>query len=250
MKKAVWAGIIVLLGGAVITAMAIDGKKQESGEAPAVQEEAPAAAVEEAAAPAEEQAHPHESQAEQGGVIGAPTIEPVIYGKPDAPLIIEEFASFTCPHCAHFHRDTLPELEKAFLDKGIAQLQMYSYARNEQDLRASQLAYCVEGNEARKRFIKAIFQAQEQWAFSNDFVGNLRVMAQVGGVSNEQFDACMADKELEEKILRNRDYASGLGINSTPFFVIGKEEIKGARDLETFKAAIEAAQKKSQENAE
>lgn len=122
------------------------------------------------------------------------------------------------------------------------QLHFYSYVRNEQDLRATQLIYCVEGNEARQRFVKAVLAAQEQWAFSGDFLNNLRTMAQVGGISNEQFDKCMADKATEDKILLNREYASSLGINSTPFFVIGKEEIKGARDLETFRAAIEKAQ--------
>ncbi len=29
-------------------------------------------------------------------------------GKEDAPVTIVEYASFTCPHCASFHVNTLP----------------------------------------------------------------------------------------------------------------------------------------------
>lgn len=232
MKKAIWAAIILLAGGAVIAATAIDKKGSEPEKEAKTQTSAPVTPPEPDAA----------EPTEKAGTIGAPTIEPVIYGKPDAPVVIEEFASFTCPHCAHFHKDTLPDLEKQFLEKGIAQLHMYSFVRNEQDMRATQLVYCVEGNENRQRFVKALMQSQEQWAFSNDFVGNLRIMAQVGGVGSEQFDKCVADKTVEDKLVRNREYANGLGITSTPFFVIGKDEIKGARDIETFAAAIKDAQ--------
>ncbi len=245
MKKALWAGlIIVLAGGAVITATAIDGKKSEPTEA-TVQAQDAEAATEQSPAENTEAAGTSGDEAakEPTGSVGAPTVEPVTYGNTDAPIIIEEFASFTCPHCAHFHKETLPQLSEEFLDKGNVQLHMYSFVRNEQDLRATQLIYCVKGNEARQRFVKAVLQAQDQWAFSTDFLNNLRVMAQVGGISNEEFDKCIADKATEDKILKNREYAIALGIASTPFFVIGKEEIKGARDIETFRTAIEDATK-------
>jgi hypothetical protein len=32
-----------------------------------------------------------------------------ILGDPGAPVTIIEYSSLTCPHCAHFHTDILPE---------------------------------------------------------------------------------------------------------------------------------------------
>src|SRR5215813_7498787 len=41
-----------------------------------------------------------------------------VLGKDDAPVTIVEYASMTCPHCAHFHETTYPELKKRYVDTG------------------------------------------------------------------------------------------------------------------------------------
>jgi protein-disulfide isomerase len=231
MKKLIWAGAILLLAGAAIaTAM----------NKPSMNENAPPAA-EKAAEKVEEKAKPDTKS--PAAKVTEPTLDPVVYGNEDAPVVIEEFASLTCSHCAHFHSDILPEMKKEFLETGRVKLHWNSFIRNEQDLRATQLIYCQEDNTKRQQFVKAILQSQEQWAYSTDFVNNLRVMAQVGGVSNADFDACIADKSLEDKLIANREYAIGKGLDSTPFFAIGAESIKGARDIGMFRAAIEDAEK-------
>src|SRR5262245_48094486 len=39
-------------------------------------------------------------------------------GDEKAPITIIEYASMTCPHCAHFHETTFPELKKKYIDTG------------------------------------------------------------------------------------------------------------------------------------
>src|SRR5215216_1833896 len=41
----------------------------------------------------------------------AVTAEDRVLGRPDAPVTIIEYASLTCPHCAHFAKDVLPKLK-------------------------------------------------------------------------------------------------------------------------------------------
>jgi protein-disulfide isomerase len=237
MKKTALIGLIVLVaGGALIAATALEKNTAKPASKPEV-----AAATNKPVTEAVSQSKPDSVSSTETKVAEAPshaTVEPIIFGKPDAPVVVEEFASFTCSHCAEFHKDSLPEFTKTYLEKGEVQLQLQSFVRNEQDLRATLLVYCVKDNEERQKFVKALMNAQEQWAFSADFLNNLRIMAQIGGVSNEQFDACMADKALEDKLLANRGYATGLGLEGTPFFAIGKEAIKGAHRVEDFKQAI------------
>ena len=45
-----------------------------------------------------------------------------IIGDPNAPVTIVEYASLTCPHCAAFHTEILPEVKKQLLDTGKARL--------------------------------------------------------------------------------------------------------------------------------
>ena len=41
-------------------------------------------------------------------------------GKDDAKVTIVEYASMTCPHCAHFAMTTFPELKTKYIDTGKA----------------------------------------------------------------------------------------------------------------------------------
>ena len=42
----------------------------------------------------------------------------IVLGSEKAPVTIVEYASMTCPHCAHFSTTTFPELEKRYIDTG------------------------------------------------------------------------------------------------------------------------------------
>jgi protein-disulfide isomerase len=66
-----------------------------------------------------------------------------ILGNPDAPITIIEYASLTCPHCAHFANEVLPELKKKWIDTGKAKLVLRDYPLDEPALRAAMIARCA-----------------------------------------------------------------------------------------------------------
>lgn len=246
MNKGVLAIIAIVVVGGIIFA----SKEVVNGQPVPVEAAATSAAVTEEQPPQSEETQPvsAEAPAPQDTAAAAPQttglVTPVVYGSADAPVTIEEYASFTCSHCATFHNERLPALQEKFFASGKARLLMNSFVRNEQDLRATMLIQCLKDNDQRQRFVKALLQAQEQWAYSADFVNNLRVIAQVGGVGNAEFDACMADKDLETAVVQSREsFLASRKIESTPFFVIGDQNIKGVRELEVYEQAIEAAAK-------
>src|SRR5258708_1034015 len=45
-----------------------------------------------------------------------------VLGDPKAPVTLIEYASFTCPHCAHFATQILPEVKKKWIDTGKVKL--------------------------------------------------------------------------------------------------------------------------------
>ena len=43
-------------------------------------------------------------------------------GDPQAPVTIIEYASLTCPHCAQFHTEVLPQLKERYIAPGKVRL--------------------------------------------------------------------------------------------------------------------------------
>src|ERR1700740_1084608 len=62
---------------------------------------------------------------------------------PEAPITIVEYASLTCPHCAHFANDVLPEIKKEWIDTGKAKLVLRDFPLDEPALRAAMISRCA-----------------------------------------------------------------------------------------------------------
>jgi protein-disulfide isomerase len=65
-----------------------------------------------------------------------------VLGDPNAPITILEYSSLTCPHCASFHANTLPQLKKDYIDTGKVKLVFRDFPFDRAALQASMLARC------------------------------------------------------------------------------------------------------------
>jgi protein-disulfide isomerase len=164
-----------------------------------------------------------------------------ILGKPDAPITIIEYASLTCPHCAHFQGEVLPEIKKQWIDTGKAKLVLRDFPLDEEALRAAMIARCAP--PARYyAFADTFFAAQDKWVRERDYQGALAKLARLGGMGKEEFDACLRNKQLEDSIVESRFVASKtLDVNSTPTFFINGNKFTGAPTAQDFAANLEAA---------
>lgn len=147
-----------------------------------------------------------------------------VLGQADAPITIVEYASMTCPHCAHFANEVLPELKKKWIDTGKAKLVMRPFPLDPVALRAEMLARCLPP-ERYYPMVETLFKTQEKWAVAQDWRAALERVARLAGVSDKEFDACLANKALEDEIVQSRLTASTqLDVNGTPtLFVNGKK---------------------------
>jgi protein-disulfide isomerase len=173
-------------------------------------------------------------------VVQKPTItaQDVVLGNAKAPVTIIEYASLSCPHCAHFHRDIMPELQKRYIDTGKAKFVFRHFPFNAPALRGSQLVVC-SGKAKYYTFLKVLFKTQDTWAFSQNFLESLEGIAKLGGISKERFDACMADKQIEDRIVKERKDAETLyGVQSTPTVFVNGTVIPGVPTLEAIAKAI------------
>src|ERR1700722_1940565 len=164
-----------------------------------------------------------------------------LLGNPDAPVTIVEYPSLTCPHCAHFAVDVLPKLKAKWIDTGKAKLVLRDYPLDEPALRAAMIARCAPPDKFYA-FVDTFLQDQQQWVLSKDYKAALARLALLGGMSKTDFDACLANKSLDDQVLKSRLTATQqLGVDSTPTFFINGAKFDGAPEEEAMDAALSKA---------
>jgi protein-disulfide isomerase len=176
-----------------------------------------------------------EAQAPASSPAGA--LPEMAIGKPDAPVTIIEYSSLSCPHCAAFHKDVFPALKSEYIDTGKVRFVMREFPLNEPALGGAVIARCLEPGRYFA-FTTLLFAKQEDWAFKQDALLPLKALAKQAGMTDEEFDKCINDEALQQKILAARDEGQKKGVNSTPSFFVNGKLLKGAATLEAFAQAM------------
>ncbi|MBN9086654.1 MAG: DsbA family protein [Reyranella sp.] len=160
-----------------------------------------------------------------------------VLGDPKAPITMIEYASFTCPHCAHFSDAILPQVKKKWVDTGKVKLIYRDFPLDQTALKAAQLAECA-GNDKYFGVVEMIFGTQQKWATASDPIGELAKSLRLAGMDDAAVKACLANEAVANGVVA--DYRGGetLGVNSTPTLFINGEQFKGARTVEELDAAF------------
>lgn len=193
----------------------------------ALNEQSPAAGEETAAEATEAVAE--ETSSAPFTVDVAAALKDRVVGNADAPIVVEDYSSLTCPHCAFFHNSIYPKIKENYIDKGKVRWVFKGFPLNEPALRAEMVARCAPGDNFIK-LTEYMYENQPKWAFADDPMGTLNVMLRVAGVSNDVFTACSTNSELELAMAKRiEEAAEKHDINSTPTFIVnGKKSIAGA----------------------
>jgi protein-disulfide isomerase len=164
-----------------------------------------------------------------------------ILGDPAAPVTIVEYSSLTCPHCAAFHRETLPQVKSEWIDSGRARLVFRHYPLDQLALRAAAVANCVPG-DGFFGFLDVLFQNQDKWARAQDPMAAIGQYAALAGLDSATVDRCLNDQAAIDRILEKQtDGRDKYNIASTPSFVVNGTPVVGNRPYEEFNSALEEA---------
>ena len=175
----------------------------------------------------------------------APNAQDRVLGKPEAPITIIEYASASCPHCAHFATEVLPKLKEKWIDSGKAKLILRDYPLDELALRAEMLARCAPP-ERFYPLIETFFETQDKWVVAKDWRAALERIARLAGIGKKEFDSCLADKGLEDQITQSRlTAAQQLGVQATPTFFINGTKFGGAPTVDAFDQVLSGLANKS-----
>lgn len=153
-------------------------------------------------------------------------------GDPDAPIEIIEYASFTCPHCATFHKNVFPQLKENYIDTGKVYFGYREVYFDRPGLWASMVARC--GGPLRFfSVVDMIYDKQSEWVASGDpavIANELAKLGKIAGLDQETLDVCMSDGETAQNL--NAWFQSNAdrdGIRSTPTLLIDGESVENQR---------------------
>jgi len=168
-----------------------------------------------------------------------------ILGNAEAPITIIEYSSLTCPHCAKFHKETLPEVKDEWVETGKARIVYRHFPLDGLALRAAMVANCMDGDRYFT-FLEALFHGQKLWAQASDPVQALSQVAALAGLNGERFEACIEDESVANAILERRKHGeTTYDISSTPTFIVNGKKVEGAIGYEAFNNVLEEAEGQS-----
>ena len=172
-----------------------------------------------------------------------PRMSDRVLGHPEAKLIVQEWFSLTCTHCARFAQEVFPEVQAKLIDTGRIRYLFKDFPLDQLALAAAMVARSLPP-ERYEPFVLALLSSQDRWAFARDVdpQAQLQQMAALAGMPKPSFDAAINDDGLRRAILAEQDRAqSTLKIDSTPTFVFGTATHSGEIDYAAFLKQVTAA---------
>ena len=166
----------------------------------------------------------------------------VVLGENSAPVKIKIFSSLTCPHCANFHLKIVPKIKKNYVNSGKVQLIFIDFPLDKAAFNASKLLHCFD-KEKQLSFLDFIYENQDDWTSGsniNEINNNLKKIVKNLGINPTQFNKCLNDEIVGDKILNGRiNGHKKYSINSTPTIIINEKKLKGSASFKNIEKKIE-----------
>jgi protein-disulfide isomerase len=143
-----------------------------------------------------------------------------VLGKADAPNVIIDYFSLTCPHCANFHAAVLPVLTRDWIDTGRVRFIYRHYPSDSVATHASQISECG-GPQRFFAIVDALFRSQVDWLTASDPDNELVKVAEQGGIAGAA--QCLANDQLLGKIVADVQSGQALKVRATPTLFINEQ---------------------------
>jgi protein-disulfide isomerase len=162
-------------------------------------------------------------------------------GSQDAPVVLHEYSSLTCPHCAAFHADTLPLIKKEYVDTGKVRIVYHDFPLDNTALSAMMIVRC-SGPERNVDFFNMLYETQNDWSRASNPLGALVALARFYGMDGTDVQSCLGNQGIIDAIMAARANATDVfSIQSTPTFILDGNKIEGAQSFDAFKDHLDKA---------
>ncbi|NMW88969.1 DsbA family protein [Mobiluncus curtisii] len=163
-------------------------------------------------------------------------------GKPDAPVTLTVLSDFSCPMCTSWGNDTLPKLQK-YVDDGTLKIQWHNmviFADQYQSDIAAKASIAAMKQGKLWDFVRAAYHTAPEGEHPTYDENKVIQIAQSIGITDlGRFKTDMNSPEAQATVSEETDSGHSVGVNGTPFFVLGDSTISGAYPIEYFEHSIE-----------
>ena len=166
-------------------------------------------------------------------------LEEIVLGNPKASDTIIEYASLSCPFCYKFHLETFPRIQKELIKTGKVRFIIRDFPIGRAAGTAAIINRCAPRKDYYTLYDKYLIQ-RNKWVSQEVRPDAIYKVAAQTGMTRAAFDACLADKELEEKLRLVKQRGRELGVSGTPTFFINGKKIRGFVTFDTVKEMLGA----------
>lgn len=151
----------------------------------------------------------------------------MVLGDPKAPITIYEYASVTCSHCAKFNEEEFPKIKAKYIDTGKAKYVFREFLTPPASASAAGflVARCA-GKDKYFQVVDQLMRSQTELFATGDARGWVQNVAKQAGLSDDQFEKCVNDKDGAKRITDNIEkWSKDYKITGTPAFFVNDKQL-------------------------
>jgi protein-disulfide isomerase len=160
-----------------------------------------------------------------------------VLGSPNAPITVIEYASLTCPHCAHFQKEVFPRVKKELIDTGKIRFIVREFPIGHTSGAAAIINRCAPENKYFSLF-NAFLLRQPEWVSQEVRPDAIYSVAKSSGMSRETFDKCLTNQTIIDGLTEVKQRGRKFGVIGTPTFFANGRKAQGIITFEEFKALL------------
>jgi len=140
-------------------------------------------------------------------------------GSPTAPIVIELFSDFQCPHCKDLHDEALPSLIADFVNTGKVYLVRRYFLLPRPYSRVSATYVCAAERIGKyDQVSNVLFLTQRSWAETGKV--DETVSSVLSGADMQKVRALVKDPSITAEIDKDSALGASQSVNQTPTMII------------------------------
>ena len=174
-------------------------------------------------------------------VITAPPIskDDITIGSQSAKVSLVEYSDFQCPACAAYN-PLVGQILTEFNGKIIYVYRFFPLSQTHKNaLVSAQAAYAAHKQGKFKEMNDMLFNTQNDWAEKDNPQDIFTEYARKIELDIDKFKKDMDSDEAKNKIQKDTNQGTDIGVNSTPTFFLNNNKIENPGTYDNFKKLIE-----------
>jgi protein-disulfide isomerase len=167
-------------------------------------------------------------------------------GRPDAPVVIREYADFQCPSCQAFHQRILPQLVRDYVDTGRVRFDFHHFLifSGRESLRAAEASECAGELGQFWQYHDQLFASSPPTGVQRFSDAHFKSIAGGVGLNERVFMECLDSSRYNQKVIDAQIQANALHLPGTPSVFIDDVKLSNPFDYAALQTAVLAAEKR------